>query len=178
VHFAVGSRIEIDLERWIMAGCVYEGKQYSTCSITVVLDQTWRGVLTVSGQNKGDTGPTTLLKTDVVGGPNTPIGTFHASYWEKDHVSTKYGSLADTPYSKTLLGGNAFGPYQLHMSELERRGIYIHGTMGPRWNPSTTLNALVSPTSHGCIRMANTANVTLRDMLPKPSQIPVVIKRK
>jgi lipoprotein-anchoring transpeptidase ErfK/SrfK len=144
-----------------MPGCQYGGKSYSSCTITVVFDQnTWKGSLTVTGQNHGDVSPTVLLTADVVGGHNTPMGNFHASYWEKDHVSKKYGSLADTPYSKTLIGGNAFGPYQLHIFELERRGIYIHGTMGPKWNPSTALNALVSPTSHGCVRMANTDNMT------------------
>ena len=162
-----------------MSRCTYRGKSYSSCTITVLFDPaTWRGVLTVTGQIQGEAGPTKLLIADVVGGPHTPTGTFHASYWEKDHVSKKYGSLADTPYSKTIMGGNAFGPFQLHIQELESRGIYIHGTMGPRWNPSTTLNALVSPTSHGCVRMANTDNITLRDMIPQPSGIPIIIKKK
>ena len=162
-----------------MPGCQYGGKDYSSCTITVVFDDTtWRGRLTVVGQNRGDASSTQLLSADVVGGPNTPMGTFHASYWEKDHVSKRYGSLADTPYSKTKLGGNAFGPYQLHIHELESRGIYIHGTMGPKWNPFTTLNALVSPTSHGCVRMANTDNITLHDMMPHPEQNVVVIKKK
>ena len=160
-----------------MAGCTSGGKTYSSCTITVVFEPTWKGVLTVSGQRRGDKRPTVLLTADVVGGPHTPMGSFHASYWETDHVSTKYGSLADTPYSKTLLGGNAFGPYQLHILELEKRGIYIHGTMGPRWNPSTALNALVSPTSHGCIRMANTDNITLHAMTPHPAHIPITIKK-
>lgn len=161
-----------------MAGCTFKGKVYSACTITVVLDANYRGTLTVTGQNKGDTAATTLLTADIVAGPNTPLGSFHASSWEKDHVSTKYGSLADTPYSKTVLGGNAFGPYQLHIAELESRGIYIHGTMGPTWNPSTELNALISPTSHGCVRMANTDNITLHDMTPSPSRIPLIIKKK
>jgi hypothetical protein len=162
-----------------MPGCRYGGKAYSSCTITVEFDDnTWRGSLTVAGQNRGDTSPTELLTADVVGGHNTPMGAFHASYWETDHVSTKYGNLANTPYSKTLLGGNAFGPYQLHIFELESRGIYIHGTMGPRWNPSTTLNALVSPTSHGCVRMANTDNITLHDMMPHPEQNVIVIKKR
>jgi lipoprotein-anchoring transpeptidase ErfK/SrfK len=161
-----------------MAGCKYGGKNYSSCTITVAFDISWRGRLTVTGQNHGEGSPTVLLTADVVGGHATPMGTFHASVWEKDHVSKKYGSLADTPYSKTLMGGNAFGPYQLHISELESRGIYIHGTMGPRWNPSTTLNALVSPTSHGCIRMANTDNITLFDMMPNPGTNPIIIKKK
>jgi hypothetical protein len=162
-----------------MAGCKYSGKAYSECRIVVTFDATtWRGVLEVTGKNHGDSGAKVLLTADVVGGPHTPMGHFHASYWETDHVSKKYGSLADTPYSKTLLGGNAFGPYQLHIGELEHRGIYIHGTMGPRWNSSTALNALVSPTSHGCVRMANTTNITLHDMTPHPAHIPITIKKK
>lgn len=118
------------------------------------------------------------LKSDVVvggDGHTTPAGSFHASYWEHDHTSTKYGHLADTPWSKSFWGGNAFGPYQLHIRELENRGIYIHGTMGPRFNPSTELNALVSPTSHGCVRMNNVDNIRLHDLLPKPNGVPVVI---
>ncbi|MGC2658215.1 MAG: L,D-transpeptidase [Bryobacteraceae bacterium] len=161
-----------------MAGCTFQGKAYSSCTITVVLDSTFRGVLTVTAQNHGDSAPSTLLTADIVGGPHTPFGNFHASRWEKDHVSKKYGSLADTPYSKTMLGGNAFGPFQLHIAELEKRGIYIHGTMGPSWNPSTGLNAIVSPTSHGCVRMANTDNIALHDMIPNPAHVPVIVKKK
>jgi len=161
-----------------MSGCVSGGKKFSTCTISVVLRSDSKGNLIVHGQNGGDKKATELLTAEIVGGPHTPTGTYHASYWETDHVSTKYGSLADTPYSKTLLGGNAFGPYQLHMAELEGRGIYIHGTMGPRWNPSTTLNAAVSPTSHGCIRMANTDNIKLRDMMPNPRGNRVIITKK
>ena len=82
---------------------------------------------------------------------------------------TKYGSWADTPYSKTKLGGNAFGPYQLHIKELDKEGIYIHGTMGPSWNRSTFFNSLVSPTSHGCVRMCNADDIALRNMMPNPS---------
>ena len=160
-----------------MAGCMYGGKSYASCTITVAFDDTWKGTLEVSGQNPGDAAES-LLHGEVVGGHNTPMGTFHASFWETDHVSTKYGSLANTPYSKTLLGGNAFGPYQLHIRELESRGIYLHGTMGPKWNPSTTLNALLSPTSHGCERMANTDNVTLHDMMPHPADNVIVITKK
>lgn len=118
------------------------------------------------------------LKSDVVvggDGHTTPTGTFHGFYWEKDHTSSKYGSLADTPWSKSSLGINAFGPYQLHLKELENQGIYIHGTMGPSWNPSTALNALVSPTSHGCVRMNDADDIRLHDLLPRPDGIPVVI---
>lgn len=124
-----------------MPGCRYAGKFYAACTINVVFNgATWRGTLSVVGMNAKDAIGTVLLTADVVGGAHTPMGAFHASYWEQDHVSTKYGSLADTPYSKTKLGGNAFGPNQLHIRELEARGIYIHGTMGPRWNPSTELS--------------------------------------
>jgi hypothetical protein len=42
--------------------------------------------------------------------------------WEKDHISKNYGTWANTPYSETKLGLNAFGPYQLHIKELDRRG--------------------------------------------------------
>ena len=162
-----------------MTGCVFEGKTYGSCSITVDLDGvSWRGILTVQGKDAGNSNPKELLRANVVAGPHTPFGEFTASRWEKDHVSTKYGSLADTPYSKTLLGGNAFGPYQLHIRELESRGIYIHGTMGPSWNPSTELNALVSPTSHGCIRMANTDNITLFKMMADPAGNRVTIRKK
>ena len=161
-----------------MPGCEANGKRYKTCTIEVVFDdKTWKGDLTVTGHNSGEAAQV-LLTADVVGGPHTPMGTFHASYWEKDHTSKKYGSLADVPYSKTMLGGNAFGPFQLHMHELEKRGIYIHGTMGPSWNPSTALNALVSPTSHGCVRIANTGNITLHDIMPHPDHNTVVIKKK
>lgn len=119
-----------------------------------------------------------VLKSKVVvggGGHTTPLGSFHGSYWEKDHTSSKYGHFADTPWSKSPFGVNAFGPYQLHMRELESRGIYIHGTMGPSWNPSTELSALVSPTSHGCVRMNNADDIRLRDLLPKPDSVPIVI---
>lgn len=146
--------------------------------ITIELNtSTWRGMLTVTAQSHNESSKV-LLHTEIVAGSHTPVGNFHASYWEKDHVSRQYGSLADTPYSKTLLGGNAFGPYQLHIAELEHRGIYIHGTMGPTWNPSTTLNALVSPTSHGCIRMANTDNIKLRGLIQNPAGIPISIKKR
>jgi len=113
----------------------------------------------------------------VVGGKDTPTptGTFHASYWEANHVSTKYGSYANTPWNKSPLGLNAFGPYQLHLKELEKRGVYLHGTMGPSWNPFTALNSLLSPTSHGCIRMSNKDDISLHDLMPNPGGIEVKI---
>jgi lipoprotein-anchoring transpeptidase ErfK/SrfK len=119
-----------------------------------------------------------VVKDEIVAGGDgqaTPTGTFHASRWEKDHVSNKYGAYANTPWSKSPLGLNAFGPYQLHIKELEARGIYIHGTMGPGWNPVTTLNTLVSPTSHGCVRMSNAHNIDLHEKLPRPNGIEVKI---
>lgn len=113
----------------------------------------------------------------VVGGKDspTPPGTYHASHWESNHVSTKYGGYANTPWDKSPLGLNAFGPYQLHLKELEKRGIYLHGTMGPSWNPFTALNSLLSPTSHGCVRMSNKDDIALHDLMPSPDGIEVKI---
>jgi hypothetical protein len=156
-----------------LAGCQAGDKKFASCTITIVYDKkTSQGTLTLAGQNKGDKEPTTLLTSNVVVGGDghvTPTGTFTASYWEKDHVSKQYGTWADTPYSKTKVGGNAFDPFQLHIKELDNRGIYIHGTMGPSWNRWTTLNKLISPTSHGCIRMCNADDVALHDMMPNPA---------
>ena len=113
----------------------------------------------------------------VVGGKDTPTptGTFHASYWESNHVSARYGSYANTPWNKSPLGLNAFGPYQLHLKELESRGVYLHGTMGPSWNPFTALNSLLSPTSHGCVRMSNVDDLSLHELMPNPMGIEVKI---
>ena len=163
-----------------MEGCNVGDKTFSTCTITITYGpKTSHGTLVVTGQNKGDKEATMLLTTSVVVGGDghvTPTGTFTASVWEKDHVSTKYGTWADTPYSKTILGLNAFGPYQLHIKELDSRGIYIHGTMGPSWNPFTGLNSLISPTSHGCVRMCNRDDEALHTLMPKPSGNKIIIR--
>jgi len=166
-----------------MEGCQAGDKKFSTCTIKVVYDKkTSNGTLTVTGQNKGDKKPTVLLTTSVVVGGDghvTPTGTFTATVWEKDHVSTKYGNAANTPWSKTKLGGNAFGPYQLHMKELDSRGIFIHGTMGPSWSPTTWGNSIfLSPASHGCVRMCNSDNIKLHDMMPNPSGNKVIITQQ
>ncbi|MGO9093664.1 MAG: RHS repeat-associated core domain-containing protein, partial [Bryobacteraceae bacterium] len=163
-----------------MSGCKAGDKTFTTCTITIVYDKkTSKGTLTVTGQNKGDKQATVLLTSSVVVGGNghvTPTGRFTATVWEKDHVSTKYGSAANTPYSKTVLGGNAFGPYQLHMKELDSRGIFIHGTMGPTWSPVTWGNSIfLSPTSHGCVRMCNADDVKLHSMMPSPGGNKVII---
>lgn len=163
-----------------MEGCKAGDKTFSTCTIKIVYDpKTSHGTLTVLGQNKGDKDPTVLLTSSVVVGGDghvTPTGTFTATVWEKDHVSTKYGNSANTPWSKTVMGGNAFGPYQLHMKELDSRGIYIHGTMGPGWSPVTWGNSIfLSPTSHGCVRMCNRDDNALHDMMPNPSGNKVII---
>jgi hypothetical protein len=164
-----------------MAGCQAGDKKFTTCTITITYDpKTSKGTLVVTGQNKGDKTPTVLLTSSVVVGGDghvTPTGTFTASVWEKDHVSTKYGSAANTPFSKTKLGGNAFGPFQLHIKELDSQGIYIHGTMGPSWSPVTWGNSIfLSPTSHGCVRMCNSDDVSLHTMMPNPSGNKIVIQ--
>jgi RHS repeat-associated protein len=165
-----------------LAGCKSGDKTFTTCTITVTYDKkTSKGTLTVTGENKGDKSPSTLLTSSVVVGGDghvTPTGTFTASYWEKDHVSTKYGSWADTPYSKTKFGGNAFGPFQLHIKELDKEGIYIHGTMGPSWNPTTKINNLISPASHGCVRMCNADDIALHNMMPHPEGNKINISAK
>lgn len=123
---------------------------------------------------------TTVFSANVVvGGPGspTPTGRYHASYWETDHVSAKYGSLADTPWSKSALGWNAFGPYQLHIKELEARGIYIHGTLGPGWSRTTKISGYaVSATSHGCVRLCNADIIKLHNLIPNPSGLPILIE--
>jgi|SRR5882724_3218460 len=162
-----------------MAGCQYKGKSFGSCTITIDIKQNSNGTLRVEGQNPGEGSPTTLLTTDVVVGGNghwTPTGTFHASHWEHDHVSTQHLPHESVPYSKSITGDNAFGPYQLHILELESRGIYIHGTIGPSWNPFTVLNSLVSPTSHGCVRMSNLHNVELHNMMSNPKGNLIIIK--
>jgi lipoprotein-anchoring transpeptidase ErfK/SrfK len=123
-------------------------------------------------------GDKTLLSASVVvGGKDhpTPTGNFHAAAWEKDHTSKLYGNNANTPWSKTSWGRNAFGPYQLHIRELESRGIFIHGTIGPGSFPFTWGNRLISPNSHGCVRMSNKDINSLHNQLPNPEGIPINI---
>jgi RHS repeat-associated protein len=163
-----------------MSGCKAGDKTFTTCTITIVYNpQTSQGTLTVTGQNKGDKSPTVLLTTDVVVGGDghvTPTGTFTAMSWQKDHVSTKFGTWANTPWSKSPLGLNVFGPFQLHIKELDSRGIYIHGTLGPSWNPFTFGNRVVGSTSHGCIRMCNSADIELHNLMPEPAGNKIVIR--
>lgn len=148
------------------------GSQKEDRQITVDCNKDSSGTLRLMEGDK------TLLKGNVVvGGKDhpTPTGKFHASKWEKDHTSKLYGNNANTPWSKSALGRNAFGPYQLHIKELESRGIYIHGTMGPSWFPSPMLNRFLSPTSHGCVRMSNRDIISLHNLLPNPAGIPITI---
>ena len=167
-----------------MAGCTAGGKTYSTCTITITYDpKTSKGTLTVTGMNKGDKSPTELLKGSVVVGGMvdgklhvTPTGTFHASYWQKDQTSQKYGNEANTPWSKSPLGINAFGPFSLHIKELDGQGIEIHGTMGPSWNPTTWGNSIfMSGASHGCVRMCTADDITLHSIMPSPSGNKIII---
>lgn len=152
-----------------LLGCKV-GEKVVDCRVVVRYnEETSQGTLTVVG--KVEKKDKILLKGYVVvGGKDhkTPTGQFHAAAWEKDHVSKKYGSAADTPWSKSPLGLNAFGPYQLHIKELERQGIWIHGTMGPGWLGSPKWNRFLSPTSHGCVRCGNSVINELHDLMPDP----------
>jgi RHS repeat-associated protein len=163
-----------------MLGCQVGDQKYATCTITVVYDpRTSKGTLTVTGQNKGDKHATVLLTASVIVGGDghvTPTGDFHAGNWQKDATTRAYGWQADTPWSQSPLGLNAFGPYQLHIRELEDRGIWIHGPMGPGWSPTTFVSGIaVSQTSHGCVRMCNRDDIKLFNMMPNPNGNPIRI---
>jgi len=153
-------------------------KPQSQYRIIVVYDsRTSKGTLyVVGGSGKGQQ---ILLQGNVVVGGDghlTPTGSFTAGRWEVDHTSRLYGALANTPWSKSILGLNAFGPYQLHINELEEKGIYVHGTMGPGWSPTTAISGLaVSETSHGCVRMCNRDDIALHTLLPHPEGTPIKI---
>ena len=153
-------------------GCKVDGKQID-CHIVVVYDKDKsKGTIYLVGtfgKGKSQTEKILLQGKVVVGADGkTPTGTFTAGRWEKDHVSTRYGWQANTPWSKSPMGINAFGPYQLHIKEFESRGIWIHGTMGPGRVGSSEFNRLVSPTSHGCVRCSNPTIMRLHDMMPEP----------
>ncbi len=163
-----------------MLGCQVGDQKYATCTITVVYDpKTSSGTLTVTGQNKGDKKATVLLTSGVIVGGDghlTPTGNFHAANWEKDHTTKIYGWQADKKWSESPLGLNAFGPFQLHIKELENRGIWIHGTMGPSWSWTTKLSGVaVSETSHGCVRLCNRDDIQLFRMMPNPVGNPIKI---
>ncbi len=149
------------------------GSRTETMQITVNYSRrTSNGLLKLTEGDK-----ILLSGSVVVGGREhpTPTGRFHAGSWEKDHTSKLYGWLSTTPWSKSWWGGNVFGPYQLHIQELESRGIFIHGTVGPGWSPVTWGNRLISPTSHGCIRMCNADIMAMHALLPRPEGISVNI---
>ncbi len=163
-----------------MQGCKAGDRTFTTCTITIVYDpKTSKGTITVTGQNKGDKDPTVLLTGSVVVGGDghvTPTGTFTAKSWEKDHVSTKYGSWASTKWSDSSWGKNVFGPFQLHIQELDKQGIYIHGTLGPSWSPTTWGNTVVGSTSHGCIRLCNQDDIALHNLMPNPQGNQIIIR--
>jgi lipoprotein-anchoring transpeptidase ErfK/SrfK len=146
--------------------------------ITVVYDpKTSQGTFYLLGKS-GKESKTVLQANVVVGGQDhvTPTGDFHASFWETDHISKQYGWKADTAWSKSIMGLNAFGPYQLHIGELEKRGIYIHGTMGPGWSHTTAVSGIaVSQSSHGCVRMSNADVIALHSLIPEPQGISIKI---
>jgi RHS repeat-associated protein len=160
-------------------GCKVDGGQID-CHIVIVYDKDKsKGriyLVGTFGKGKNKTEKILLQGKVVVGKDGkTPTGTFTASRWEKDHVSKLYGSQADTPWSKSPLGLNAFGPYQLHLKELEERGIWVHGTMGPGWIGSSEFNRALSPYSHGCVRCANPTILRLHELMPEPKGNKVTI---
>jgi RHS repeat-associated protein len=176
-----------------MLGCKVDGKDTS-CSIVVVYDpETSKGTLYVIAkvEKKDEDGNVVkdekgnvvkedkvVLQTDVVVGGDgrvTPTGNFHAAYWKQDHKSSKYGFWADTPWSKTKLGINAFGPFQLVIKELEKKGIWIHGTIGPGWSPVTWGNSVLGSSSHGCVRVCNRDIIQLNKLMPQPAGNPIKI---
>lgn len=168
-------RLEPEGKPKTSAGCKVDGKSVP-CRIVVVYDKgsAHGTIYLISHVGKQD--KILLEDSVVVGGEGkTPTGDFHGSYWEKDHVSSKYGWEADTPWSKSTLGVNAFGPYQLHMKETEKSGVWIHGTMGPGWAGSSEMNRIVSPTSHGCVRCANPTILKLHELMPNPSGVKIKI---
>jgi len=163
-----------------MKGCQAGDKKFETCTITIVYDpKTSNGTITVTGHDKGDKVPTVLVTGSVVVGGDghvTPTGTFTATTWEKDHVSRKYGSWANTKWSDSWIGKNVFGPFQLHIGELEKQGIWIHGTLGPSWSPTTWGNTVVGSTSHGWIRLCNQDDIALHNLMPNPRGNQIIIK--
>ncbi|MEW5980656.1 MAG: L,D-transpeptidase family protein, partial [Acidobacteriota bacterium] len=165
-----------------MIGCTVNGQDIQECRILIVYDkEKSKGTLYVLGRldRKSKRESVLFRGAVVVGGKDTPTptGSFHASFWEKDHTSKRYGSAADTPWSKSPLGLNAFGPYQLHIKELESRGIYIHGTMGPGWFGNSEFNRLLSPTSHGCVRCSNPDIFKLNSLMPDPAGNKITISK-
>jgi RHS repeat-associated protein len=155
--------------------CKVDGKDVKCWIVVIYNPETSRGTIYVIGQVGH--AQTVLLQGNVVVGAEgkTPTGKFHAANWEVDHVSTRYGWQADTPWSKSPLGINAFGPFQLHIKELEGRGIWIHGTMGPGKLNSAEANYFVSPSSHGCVRCANPTIIKLHELMPVPRGNPITI---
>jgi lipoprotein-anchoring transpeptidase ErfK/SrfK len=165
-----------------MQGCQSGDKSFETCTITIAYDpDTSSGTLTVTGQNKGDKQATVLLTSSVVVGGDghvTPVGRFDSRRACGRRITPRRNTVRTQALrgAKSLVGRNVFGPYQLHIKELEGRGIYIHGTMGPSWSPTTWGNRfLLSPTSHGCVRMCNADMFTLHDIMPNPRGNKIVI---
>ena len=72
-----------------------------------------------------------------------------------------------------MWGGNVFGPYFVAVTGKGSDGIGIHGTVGPK---TDSLWSIISPCSHGCIRLSNVNIITLHDLLPFAEGTPVEIQ--
>jgi lipoprotein-anchoring transpeptidase ErfK/SrfK len=117
-----------------------------------------------------------LLNADVIKGckdTSTPTGKFKLGDWQKDKTSKRWGDDSSTPWSKSWWGGNVFGPYFVPV--LGTNGVGIHGHRGPRLPGSFTAASLVSPCSHGCVRLSNYDIETMHDLLPKSAGTQVEI---
>jgi RHS repeat-associated protein len=97
---------------------------------------------------------------------STRIGTFPLQDWEDNKTLAKWGAITQTPWEDSWSGYNAFGPHFVKMSNTDGQGI--HGTIGLSWGTWSAAK-VYSSTSHGCIRIANTHIIALRNRyLPKP----------
>jgi len=94
----------------------------------------------------------------------TPVGNFTLGPWQKDKTNPKYGAKTSTPWSKSSIGYNAYGPYFAPV--LNSDGVGIHGTIGlskGTWSAAKWW----SPTSHGCVRVPNETIINMHDNVLK-----------
>lgn len=103
----------------------------------------------------------------------TPTGKYKLGDWQTDKTSNRWGDSSSTPWSKNWWGGNVFGPYFVPVQGTG--GVGIHGHRGPKLPGSFDVASIISPCSHGCIRLSNYAITTLHELMPKPAGTQVEI---